>query len=1365
MSNNDEEFEYLPDDNTEELSNDFEEPDYGNYDYDSTPQPPVDENLVQEEIPENQTQIAQPSQEFNNDTNINSKGKENVIPKKYEGREEYAKTLDNKNYYNDKLAENRSQQKGLQKDFLDAKKDNKEKNDNLEEKKKDTQEKREKLQEARQKKVDNSQDKKNISDRIQNIKSRREGIRNGISNLRDAKKNEKEAANEKKESDKKLEESKNNLKKNRDERKKLLDDKKKASIFKKKHPLLAMKMKAQNALNKLKKVIIIKVLVPVLLIITVFALLINIIYEVFEVVDNVFTEVANIQEKMDNFINGLGFSNSEDAFYDELESLQKQYNYELDVPLLLSTLFYDDIQNNMDPSDVDAKAVTDDDSLISFAAAYNYIKDKIDESNVHVGKDGYKYSSNKIYRLRMLAKHMMVKGGAPQKKTLHKHILDVAARIGEDIKQLFSAGNIIRALLDYLTFGLFEIPGLIEDIAGMLDGSQVFETTDIYNTISHNLGNIFDIFVSLFSLVGDVEDIYLCAGATYSENDKKITYKDDSGNEKTITEDDIKNNSNTTYDPGLICVDVSTYTTSSDDYFKYLKEEYIPKMPEFKKKINSDNEQIKEQEIDGIINGIKEIYKDYKYYFEPETENAEVYYENAVGGIDNVLVRALRKPVDGNFTGFNGRDSFGIYNGKQNNGVVVTHSNSGINEGDSVYSVAKGKIVGIGKATGEVEGDPIETGLSGNFNKYTLTEHELKGLALLCQHEQDSIEGAKAEASLIANKYEYDKSTKSLHEYVRTNPWWNSSSVYLSESDPQPKSEILEGVRDVLVNGNRTLPKYVTEHDDLDSGEIIYIDNGNGQKYEKTSEIKDRSLYIKDVTKIKTTHHSANEYYVFYSFPDSISDPFGYKTHIYNALKDDSASTVENNSNWIKIEHDIVVDGSSYKFTTIYRYLGTIKDGLKVGDTVNKGDVIGTVGKVVDYDEASLYFEFRDQNNTPINPTNLFIPITTDLLVGDSNDVIIANYLLSHGFSKVQTSAILANMYYESHTYNPKDVNEKDCRGISQWCFGRKDNLLKFAESKGQSWDNLDIQLEYLLGELKREGSAVSYTSSYEGVMTEISKYSESQVNDAVYYYCMHFEIPGESSCNGRKNNKVGTSTKGEEWISKIKSAESTGSKITSNGSYIWPAEEANVTDIFGFRYDEYIAHKSSYKSKPTWQHYAIDIGNSYEPYYALCNGYIERVNDSSYHITELNCGTNSNGEEVHLIYEHGDAISGLKKGQQVKTGEKLGTSNGWGPSGSGTYGAHLHFGVYTMKAGKKVWHNPLMYLYGMTYDGKSDSAMSCNIKDHKGGTLTSIKARNFNTAKLNNEEVNFRFRYGSGLQDSSDTSENSKYFYNVISN
>lgn len=110
------------------------------------------------------------------------------------------------------------------------------------------------------------------------------------------------------------------------------------------------------------------------------------------------------------------------------------------------------------------------------------------------------------------------------------------------------------------------------------------------------------------------------------------------------------------------------------------------------------------------------------------------------------------------------------------------------------------------------------------FPKYDLTVEELTGIARLCQQEQESLEGSAAEASLIANRYElYGGNYSSIYSYARNSGWWANAPYIMSSIWLRP--EIYDIVKTVLMEGKRTLPKYVDEHDCI--SDIRSISTGN----------------------------------------------------------------------------------------------------------------------------------------------------------------------------------------------------------------------------------------------------------------------------------------------------------------------------------------------------------------------------------------------------------------------------------------------------------------------------------------------------------------------------------------------------------
>lgn len=187
---------------------------------------------------------------------------------------------------------------------------------------------------------------------------------------------------------------------------------------------------------------------------------------------------------------------------------------------------------------------------------------------------------------------------------------------------------------------------------------------------------------------------------------------------------------------------------------------------------------------------------------------------------------------------------------------------------------------------------------------FNLTDSEIRNLTAVCICEQGATKaGVSGEASLMANVYEYVHSKKSLFEWVHLHPsdgGWFSTQSTGGGCLKEVTNELFESVKDVLVNGNRTLPLYVNEHDcwfcqehngnrckNGNKGDICYLNNGGGNLSSK-SDITNRANYKKDITKIysyyKRNDYGDDAYYVFYTFLNSSSDPFGYTMDYYKRI-------------------------------------------------------------------------------------------------------------------------------------------------------------------------------------------------------------------------------------------------------------------------------------------------------------------------------------------------------------------------------------------------------------------------------------------------------------------------------------------------
>ncbi len=186
--------------------------------------------------------------------------------------------------------------------------------------------------------------------------------------------------------------------------------------------------------------------------------------------------------------------------------------------------------------------------------------------------------------------------------------------------------------------------------------------------------------------------------------------------------------------------------------------------------------------------------------------------------------------------------------------------------------LGKGTSSSGSTTSGTSSGATSSSGGTFNATKYPLTDEQLQLLAGICNREQgDSIKGMSAEASLMANLFEkngkkYGTGTEGLINYVCNSGWFGSASRNYGSASRKLSDEQKAAIRDVLENGNRTLPTYVDEHDCFSD---ITSATNDGESITKS----DRSAYVQDKTIIKNRYGST---YTFYCFPDTDSDPFGY---------------------------------------------------------------------------------------------------------------------------------------------------------------------------------------------------------------------------------------------------------------------------------------------------------------------------------------------------------------------------------------------------------------------------------------------------------------------------------------------------------
>ena len=212
-----------------------------------------------------------------------------------------------------------------------------------------------------------------------------------------------------------------------------------------------------------------------------------------------------------------------------------------------------------------------------------------------------------------------------------------------------------------------------------------------------------------------------------------------------------------------------------------------------------------------------------------------------------------------------GYDQMGVFAKLGNVGNTMI---TALYNGKSFAEIQAGNTATVGTSTDtSISTTPSVSG-KGDFPKYALNEQQIKGIANILQHEQPGIEGRMAEASLMANlvdKTGDDKATVDNLIKKATGGWFAKGKDRFNNPG-NPEQISIDAARTVLVEGKRTLPRYVDEHDCF--SDLTSVSNDG-----KSFKASDRSQYKPFVTKIKNRYGASG---TFHSFPNSNSDPFYY---------------------------------------------------------------------------------------------------------------------------------------------------------------------------------------------------------------------------------------------------------------------------------------------------------------------------------------------------------------------------------------------------------------------------------------------------------------------------------------------------------
>jgi len=151
----------------------------------------------------------------------------------------------------------------------------------------------------------------------------------------------------------------------------------------------------------------------------------------------------------------------------------------------------------------------------------------------------------------------------------------------------------------------------------------------------------------------------------------------------------------------------------------------------------------------------------------------------------------------------------------------------------------------------------------------------------------------------------------------------------------------------------------------------------------------------------------------------------------------------------------------------------------------SESGVLGDVGAAIITVEANEV----PLEEVPVNAVMVELPINENYRDLYPNEARLATFLHDKGLDDMHIAAIIGVFKRESgngdYDINPGAVEDNYVgHGMAQWSFerwsganyGRPEQGLKYyAQDAGRNWEDLDIQLNYLWGEMVGEGLAVDY--------------------------------------------------------------------------------------------------------------------------------------------------------------------------------------------------------------------------------------------------------------------------------------------------
>lgn len=234
------------------------------------------------------------------------------------------------------------------------------------------------------------------------------------------------------------------------------------------------------------------------------------------------------------------------------------------------------------------------------------------------------------------------------------------------------------------------------------------------------------------------------------------------------------------------------------------------------------------------------------------------------------------------------------------------------------------------------------------------------------------------------------------------------------------------------------------------------------------------------------------------------------------------------------------------------------------------------------------------------------------------------------GYSDISAAGAMGNIHYESGSFDPTSIEDGYTEttggiGICQWtnnkrgATGRNTSLRNYAASKGTTWQDETIQVEFLRGELTKGGGADGYaayqlmttTSLYGSALACASAWENATtVEDATKAFCYSFERPGKQYAQSSMSTRISYAQQYYDMYSGMEAPQEINTTLTGDNK---TKMQSMISEAIR------IANDDTYK-------YSQDFRES--QYYYDCSSFVSRLYTQYFGISRLDSGSAGRGTD-----------------------------------------------------------------------------------------------------------------------------------------